>query len=104
MNEELEVLYEDIIALGEGKTVYGVIPDVLPENIDSWRKQLLDEGFYVNIDFLGSTTDIIMGIIGVFFAGIHFEKGNKWWIPDLLVGIYFLVGLIGYVAENPGVG
>jgi len=44
---------------------------------------------------------LIMGIIGVFFAGLHFEKGSKMWIPDLLIGIYFLVGLVGYVAENP---
>ena len=69
MNEELEVLYEDIIALSEGKTVYGVIPDVLPENIDSCRKQLLDEGFYVNIDFLGSTTDI-------YYASPNYVEAN----------------------------
>jgi len=58
MNEELQYLYDDIIALDNGDVVYNVIPDVLPENIDSWRKQLLDEGFFVNIDFFGSTTNI----------------------------------------------
>lgn len=58
MNEELLELYDDICALNVGATVYNVIPDVAAENIDSWRKQLLDEGFYVNISFLGSTVDI----------------------------------------------
>lgn len=69
MNKELMEFYEDICALNVGASVYNVIPDVEAEKIDSWRKQLIDEGFYVNISFLGSTVDI-------YYASPDYVKDN----------------------------
>lgn len=55
---DIKYFLEDVALASKGESVYDVIPDVDPTDINTWRNYISEKGLYYRLEFFKDITNI----------------------------------------------